>query len=90
MTKPFYHHTQPSDQYNRLVTACNLEQTPENSRTYLTTFADLLSIKRSMLSDCIRRNYVTAPVLGAAEAKGINPDSITTGIPKHLNKPNLK
>ena len=73
------HHTKPGDQYNRLLTAFNLEQSPENNRTHFTALSDLLGVRMSALSDCIRKGYVTDPVLEAAEAKGINPDFIKSG-----------
>lgn len=79
------HHFKPSDQYNRLLEAFDLEQNPENNRTYLTILSDLLDIPMRTFSDCIRRGYVTQPVLDAAEAKGINPDYIRSGaLPMHL------
>ena len=91
MSTESHDYTKPSDQYNRLLTAFNLEQVPNNSRTYFTTLVDLLSIKKSMLSDCIRRGDVTAPVLQAAKASGVNPDYITKGIlPICLNSPDSK
>ena len=79
------HHSKPSDQYNRLLFAFGLEQTSENDRKHFTTLSDLLGLRMSTFSDCIRKGYVTQPVLDAAEAKGINPDYITTGaLPMHL------
>lgn len=81
------HHTRPSAAYNRLLTAFGLEQTPENDRTHFTALSDLLDMKMSTLSDCIRRGTVTDPVLEAARAKGINPDYIRNGIlPIRLNQ----
>lgn len=75
----------PSDQYNRLLEALGLEQTPENNRTHFTALSKLLDVGMSTLSDCIRRGYVTQPILDAAEAKGVNPDYITSGaLPMHL------
>ena len=75
-----HHHSRPGEAYNRLLAAFGLEQTPENSRTYLTVLSDLLDVRMSTLSDCIRRGTVTAPVLEAARARGVNPDFITRGI----------
>lgn len=79
MMKGQRHHTKPGDQYNRLLTAFGLEQSPDNSRTHFTTLAGLLGVKMSQLSDSIRRGYVTDSVVEAAKAKGINPDFITKG-----------
>ncbi|CAK7067049.1 MAG: hypothetical protein DELT_01688 [Desulfovibrio sp.] len=79
------HHFKPSDQYNRLLSAFGLGQTPENTRTHFTVLADLLNVSMASLSDCIRRGFVTDTVLEAAKAKGVNPDFITTGTaPVHL------
>lgn len=80
MTEDFVHHLKPSDQYNRLLTAFGLKQTPEINRTHLTTLSEGLGVRMSALSDCIRKGIVTGPVLEAARAKGINPEYITSGI----------
>ena len=73
------HHFKPGEAYNRLLSACGLEQTPDNGRTHFTALSDLLDVRMSALSDCIRRGYVTDSVLEAAKAKGINPDFIRSG-----------
>lgn len=80
------HHTKPSAAYNRLLSAFGLEQTPENNRTHFTALSDLLGVRMSALSDCIRKGTVTGPVLDAARAKGINPEFIRKGtMPVRLN-----
>lgn len=91
MMKGQRHHTKPGDQYNRLLTAFGLEQDADNSRTHLTRLSELLDVGMSHLSDCIRRGYVTEPVLQAARGKGINPDFITKGpLPRLLNSTESK
>ena len=73
------HHFAPGEAYNRLLSAFDLEQTPENDRKHFTALSDLLGVRMSTLSDCIRKGTVTGPVLEAAKAKGINPDYIING-----------
>ena len=70
----------PETQYDRLLYALGLDQTSEYYRTFFTQASDMLEVRMSALSDCIRRGKtVTEPVLEAAKAKGINPDFIRTG-----------
>jgi len=91
MTSGPIHHSKPSDAYNRLLAAFGLEQTPENNRTHFTMLSDLLGVRMSTLSDCIRRGTVTGTVLEAARAKGINPDYIRTGaLPMRLDETGLE
>ncbi|WP_394026439.1 hypothetical protein [Desulfovibrio falkowii] len=67
----------PETQYDRLLYALGLEQTGEYYRTFFTQASNMLEVRMSQLSDCIRRGkIVTGPVLDAAKAKGINPDFI--------------
>ena len=73
------HHFKPSEQYNRLLSALGLEQTSDNDCTYFIAISDLLGVRISTLSDCIRRGYVTQSVLDAARTKGINPEFIKHG-----------
>ena len=83
----FIHQFKPSEEYNRLLLALGLQQTPENDRTYANELITLLGIRMSQLSDCIRRGCVTGPVLEAAKAKGINPEFIKKGsLPIHLGE----
>jgi len=87
MTTEPHHHFKPSEQYNRLLEAFELEQSPHDSRGYYVTLSDILKVRISQLSDCIRRGFVTQPVLDAAQAKGINPDFIKRGtLPIRLDK----
>lgn len=91
MTSGPVHQFKPSDQYNRLLEAFGLEQTPKNNCTHFTVLSDLLGVGMSTLSDCIRRGYVTQPVLDAARAKGVNSDYITSGaLPMHLENTDPK
>lgn len=70
----------PESQYDRLLYALGLEQTGEYYRTFFTQASDMLEVRMSQLSDCIRRGkIVTGPVLDATKAKGINPDFIRSG-----------
>lgn len=70
----------PETQYDRLLYALGLDQTNEYYRTFFTQASEILDVRMSALSDCIRRGkIVTEPVLEAAKAKGINPDFIRTG-----------
>ena len=70
----------PETQYDRLLYALGLDQTNEDYRTFFTQASEILDVRMSALSDCIRRGkIVTGPVLEAAEAKGINPDFIRSG-----------
>lgn len=70
----------PETQYDRLLYALGLEQTGEYYRTFFTQASDILEVRMSQLSDCIRRGkIVTGPVLDAAKTKGINPDFIKQG-----------
>lgn len=70
----------PKTQYDRLLYALGLDQTSEYYRTFFTQASEMLDVRMSALSDCIRRGkIVTAPVLEAAKTKGINPDFIRTG-----------
>ena len=65
---------------DRLLYALGLEQTGEYYRTFFTQVSDMLEVRMSTFSDCIRRGkIVTGPVLEAAKAKGINPDFIKHG-----------
>ena len=73
------HHYKPSDQYNRLLAALGLEQNAENNLTYSAALIDLLGVRMSTISDCIRKGCVTDPVLEAAKTKGINPEFIKSG-----------
>ena len=86
-TKGPVHYFKPSEQYNRLLEAFELEQSPHNSRAYFITLSDILGVRISQLSDCIRRGFVTQPVLDAAQSRGINPDFIKHGtLPIKLDK----
>ena len=70
----------PETQYDRLLYALGLEQSGEYYRTFFTQASELLEVRMSTLSDCIRRGkIVTEPVLEAARAKGVNPDFIKNG-----------
>ena len=70
----------PETQYDRLLYALGLDQTNEYNRTFFTQASEMLDVRMSALSDCIRRGkIVTEPVLEAATAKGINPEFITSG-----------
>lgn len=70
----------PETQYDRLLYALGLEQSGEYYRTFFTQASEMLDVRVSALSDCIRRGkIVTGPVLEAATAKGINPDFIRSG-----------
>ena len=70
----------PETPYDRLLYALGLEQTGEYYRTFFTQASDMLEVRMSQLSDCIRRGkIVTGPVLDAAKGKGINPDFIRSG-----------
>lgn len=70
----------PETQYDRLLYALGLEQSGEYYRTFFTQAAEMLGVRMSQLSDCIRRGkIVTGLVLEAAKAKGINPDFIKSG-----------
>lgn len=70
----------PETQYDRLLYALGLEQSGEYYRTFFTQASDMLEVRMSQLSDCIRRGkIVTGPVLEAARAKGINPNFIKNG-----------
>ena len=70
----------PDTQYDRLLYALGLEQSDEYYRTFFTQVSEMLDVRMSALSDCIRRGkIVIGPVLDAAKAKGINPDFITNG-----------
>lgn len=65
---------------DRLLYALGLEQTGEYYRTFFTQVSDMLEVRMSTFSDCIRRGkIVTGPVLEAVKAKGINPDFIKHG-----------
>ena len=84
----FTHHFKPSEAYNRLLSALGLQQTPENDRTYANELIALLDVQMSQLSDCIRKGYVTQPVLEAAKVKGINPEFVKHGTkPVYLDSP---
>lgn len=70
----------PETQYDRLLYALGLEQIGKYYRTFFTQASDMLDVRMSQLSDCIRRGkIVTGPVLDAAKVKGINPDFIKLG-----------
>ena len=70
----------PQTQYDRLLYALGLDQTNEYYRTFFPQASEILDVRMSALSDCIRRGKtVTEPVLKAAKAKGINPEFIRTG-----------
>lgn len=70
----------PETQYDRLLYALGLEQNGGYYRTFFTQASDILEVRMSQLSDCIRRGkIVTGPVLDAAKTKGINPDFIKHG-----------
>ena len=70
----------PETQYDRLLYALGLDQTNEYYRTFFTQASEMLNVRMSALSDCIRRGkIVTEPVLEAAKTKGINPDFIRSG-----------
>lgn len=45
----------PETQYDRLLYALGLEQTGEYYRTFFTKASDMLEVRMSQLSDCIRR-----------------------------------
>lgn len=56
---------------DRLLYALGLEQTGEYYRTFFTQVSDMLEVRMSTFSDCIRRGkIVTGPVLEAVKAKG--------------------
>ena len=70
----------PESQYDRLLYALGLDQANEYYRTFFTQASEMLEVRMSTLSDCIRRGkIVTDPVLEAAKVKGINPDFIKIG-----------
>lgn len=70
----------PETQYDRLLYALGLDQINEYYRTFFTQASEILDVRMSALSDCIRRGkIVTEPVLEAAQAKGINSDFIISG-----------
>ena len=60
----------PETQYDRLLYALGLEQIGKYYRTFFTQASDMLEVRMSQLSDCIRRGQiVTGPVLDAAKVK---------------------